>query len=126
MSTRHVLTASRCFFSDGLVSNTQNFYDKMEVLANSCSSTTRRRRVRNISLLKLPKCTGIRFQWDRFRSRLHCASSGKTNSEIFDVQPVRLAWAANEVDEVEFKTVYDENEMCYVVGFGVELEQFLN
>ena len=37
ISTRHVLTASHCFFSDGLVSNTRNFYDKICLLYTSPS-----------------------------------------------------------------------------------------
>ena len=125
VSTRHVLTASHCFFSDGLVSNTQNFYDKMEVLVNSVQLNHGGggEEYKFIEIAEVhgnPDFNGMNFDQDCTVLRL-----ARPASEIFDVQPVRLAWAANEVDEVEFKTVYDENEMCYVVGFGVDSSGFL-
>ena len=125
VSTRHVLTASHCFFSDGLVSNTQNFYDKMEVLVNSVQLNHGGggEEYKFIEIAEVhgnPDFNGMNFDQDCTVLRL-----ARPASEIFDVQPVRLAWATNEVDEVEFKTVYDENEMCYVVGFGVDSSGFL-
>ena len=125
ISTRHVLTASHCFFSDGLVSNTRNFYDKMEVLVNSVQLDQggEGQELKFIEIAEAhgnPDFNGINFDQDCTVLRLV-----RPASEIFDVQPVRLAWGAEEVDEDEYKTVYDENEMCYVVGFGVDSSGFL-
>jgi trypsin len=125
VSTRHVLTASHCFFSDGLVSNTRNFYDKMEVLVNSVQldqggGGQEDKFIEVAEAHGNPDFNGINFDQDCTVLRL-----ARPASEIFDVQPVRLAWYPEEMDEDEYKTVYDENEMCYVVGFGVDSSGFL-
>lgn len=123
ISTRHILTASHCFFSDGTNSNTRTFYDTMEVLVNSVQVAAVGEEQKFIEIARAignPDFNGINFDHDCTVLLL-----ARPATEVFNVQPVRLAWDKKEIADEELKNAYDENEMCYVVGYGVDASGFL-